>query len=295
MAPPSGDQILDLSGCLRAGLLSELSEPLQQACAADALNALMALGPRQWRALRRLLSDLLAADLGERMKSETGTCLVAQSEVEMQLPARVGDYTDFYASVFHATNVGSLFRPDNPLLPNYKHVPIGYHGRASSVVVSGTEIRRPEGQTKAPDAQAPSFGPCRLLDYELEVGFFVGPGNDLGRPLPLEQAEEHIFRPVSGQRLVGARPPGLGVSAPRPLPGQEFRHHGVALGRDTRCSGSLPLCGSLARAPDWRPAARSALSAHRASATEPGAESARSRRAAQQRRRCAPRRWTRCA
>ena len=105
----------------------------------------------------------------------------------------IGDYTDFYASIHHATNVGRLFRPDNPLLPNYKWVPIGYHGRASSIVVSGTEIQRPCGQTKASDAAEPSFGPSRMLDYELEVGLFIGEGNDLGSTIPIEKAEAHIF------------------------------------------------------------------------------------------------------
>jgi fumarylacetoacetase len=109
------------------------------------------------------------------------------------LPAVIGDYTDFYASIHHATRVGKLFRPDNPLLPNYKYVPIGYHGRASSIVVSGTEIRRPRGQTKAQTAGEPTFGPSRSLDYELEVGIFVGPGNEQGRPIAIDQAEQHIF------------------------------------------------------------------------------------------------------
>jgi fumarylacetoacetase len=111
----------------------------------------------------------------------------------MRMPFRIGDYTDFYASIHHATNVGRLFRPDTPLLPNYKWVPIGYHGRASSIVVSNTEIRRPLGQTRTPDMSAPAFGPATMLDYELEVGFFVGQGNVLGQPIPLNQAEQHIF------------------------------------------------------------------------------------------------------
>ncbi len=111
----------------------------------------------------------------------------------MLLPAHIGDYTDFYASVYHATNVGRLFRPDNPLLPNYKYVPIGYHGRASSIVVSGADIRRPCGQTKTADAEVPSFGPSRSLDYELEVGFFVGKGNAQGEAIPIAEAESHIF------------------------------------------------------------------------------------------------------
>jgi fumarylacetoacetase len=111
----------------------------------------------------------------------------------MHLPAAIGDYTDFYASIYHATNVGKLFRPDNPLLPNYKYIPIGYHGRASSVVPSGAPIKRPNGQSKLADAEQPAFGPSRSLDYELEVGYFIGQGNTLGEAIPMDAAEEHIF------------------------------------------------------------------------------------------------------
>jgi fumarylacetoacetase len=115
-------------------------------------------------------------------------------KAELLVPAQVGDYTDFYASVYHATNVGSMFRPDNPLLPNYKWVPIGYHGRASSIVPSGTAVRRPKGQIKGPEAEVPAFTPTRALDYEAEMGCFVGgPGNPLGQPVPLDRAEEHLF------------------------------------------------------------------------------------------------------
>jgi fumarylacetoacetase len=114
-------------------------------------------------------------------------------DVEMQLPAQIGDYTDFYASIHHATRVGKLFRPDNPLLPNYKYVPIGYHGRASSIVISGTDVRRPCGQIKSSAAAEPAFGTSRSLDYELEVGLFVGRGNPLGHPVPIAEAEQHIF------------------------------------------------------------------------------------------------------
>jgi fumarylacetoacetase len=130
---------------------------------------------------------------GARARAASSDLLVAMSDVEMIVPAAIGDYTDFYASVHHATNVGSMFRPDNPLLPNYKHVPIGYHGRASSIGVSGEAVRRPRGQTKADGATAPSFGPTRALDYELEVGAFVGRGNVLGQPIPLAEAEERVF------------------------------------------------------------------------------------------------------
>ncbi|MDH4132580.1 MAG: fumarylacetoacetase, partial [Gemmatimonadota bacterium] len=115
------------------------------------------------------------------------------SEVRMQLPAAIGDYTDFYASIFHATNVGSMFRPDSPLLPNYKWIPIGYHGRASSVVVSGTPVRRPRGQARPGDVPAPRFGPSRQLDYELELGAWIAGGNALGDPIPLDAAESSLF------------------------------------------------------------------------------------------------------
>jgi fumarylacetoacetase len=111
----------------------------------------------------------------------------------MRLPAQIGDYTDFYASIFHATNVGKMLRPDNPLMPNYKHIPIAYHGRASSIVVSGENCKRPVGQTKAPDADMPSFGPSVAFDYETEIGFYVGPGNPLGQPVSIDEAEDHIF------------------------------------------------------------------------------------------------------
>ncbi len=185
-----GDRILDLASTANAGLLSALDEKIVAACQQGSLNPLMALGRQASRALRTRLLELLSESSA---RSRVEPLLVPQAAVEMLLPVRIGDYTDFYASVYHATNVGRLFRPDNPLLPNYKYVPIGYHGRASSIVVSGTDIQRPCGQTKAPDAAAPSFGPSQSLDYELEVGFFVGEGNALGQPIPISEAESHIF------------------------------------------------------------------------------------------------------
>ncbi|HWG19782.1 MAG TPA: fumarylacetoacetase [Terracidiphilus sp.] len=188
-----GDQIFDLRTAAGEGLLAPLAPPIVDACTADALNPLMALGQVAWSALRRRIVELLGADASEATQRRVSGMLVAQHDVEMQLPAQIGDYTDFYASIHHATRVGELFRPDNPLLPNYKYVPIGYHGRASSIVVSGDEIRRPSGQTKSPQASEPSFGLSRSLDYELEVGIFIGHGNDLGEPIPIEQAERHIF------------------------------------------------------------------------------------------------------
>jgi fumarylacetoacetase len=145
------------------------------------------------RRLRAVLSAALRADTpeGERARAH-GELLVAMRDVEPTLPARVGDYTDFYASIHHATNVGSMFRPDNPLLPNYKWVPIGYHGRASSIVASGTTVRRPAGQTRDDPASPPSYAPSRRLDYELEIGAVVSAGNPLGEPIPIGDAERHV-------------------------------------------------------------------------------------------------------
>jgi fumarylacetoacetase len=190
-----GDEILNVPAVRAAGLLTQPALTAALACAMPSLNALMALGPEHWSALRSEVSALLSADspayqadrrIGRRI-------LVPQSEVELLLPADIGDYTDFYASVHHATNVGSMFRPENPLLPNYKWVPIGYHGRASSIVVSGTPVRRPRGQVKDADSESPVFRPTKALDYELELGCFVGPGNSQGEPVSIEDADMHLF------------------------------------------------------------------------------------------------------
>jgi fumarylacetoacetase len=186
-----GDRILDLAVCTRSGLLDKLSAETASACVQPTLNALMSLGRPQWVGLRRRVSELLRYE--STRKSEVEKHLVSMSEARMLLPADISDYTDFYASVYHATNVGSMFRPDNPLLPNYKYVPIAYHGRASSIVVSGTTFHRPLGQMKDDEAKEPSFGQSKLLDYELEVGFFVGPGNGLGNRIAITDAENHIF------------------------------------------------------------------------------------------------------
>jgi fumarylacetoacetase len=188
-----GDQVLDLRGCAKNGLLSQLSSEMIAACSSDSLNALMALGPAAWSMLRRQITSLLNAEAEPETQEQASRHLVPMHDVRMQVPAQIGDYTDFYASIHHATRVGKLFRPDNPLLPNYKYVPIGYHGRASSIVASGTGIRRPSGQTKPANSSEPIFGASRSLDYELEMGIFVGPGNSLGEPVPIDSAEEHIF------------------------------------------------------------------------------------------------------
>ncbi|MBK6713844.1 MAG: fumarylacetoacetase [Burkholderiales bacterium] len=189
-----GDQVLDLAAAALAGGWSAEVAALLAPLAAGDLNAVMAQGS----AARRVLRSALQAGLktGSAQQAVLATCLIAQAEVEFSLPCTVHDYTDFYTGIHHATAVGKLFRPDNPLLPNYKWVPIGYHGRASSLVVSGTAIRRPNGQFKlpgTPEGAAPDFGPCRRLDYELELGAYVGRANALGEPVPIGQAEEHLF------------------------------------------------------------------------------------------------------
>ena len=188
-----GDLVLDVRACAEQGLLRLLHPPLQQVCAASTLNGLMSHGRKALAALRARLTEILRADAGPETRNKAERLLRPRADVRMHVPAMIGDYTDFYASIYHATNVGKLFRPDNPLLPNYKHLPIGYHGRASSIVVSGAEVKRPHGQAKAPDAECPVFGPSRLLDYELEVGFFIGSGNRRGETIPLSEAENHIF------------------------------------------------------------------------------------------------------
>ena len=183
-----GDMILDLAACHADGRFTGLAATAGATSAAPVLNPLMGLGHRPRAELRRQASELLSAASGRADR-----LLVPQRDAELLLPAAIGDYTDFYASVHHATNVGSMFRPDNPLLPNYKWVPIGYHGRASSIVPSGTPVRRPSGQSRAPDAATPSFGPSRSLDYEMELGIFIAAGNPLGEPVPIGRAEERIF------------------------------------------------------------------------------------------------------
>ena len=186
-----GDQILDLAAAHnQPGWPAGLAAPLAALAAGD-LNHVMA-SPKAVRiALRAALSAALRA--GSPQQAALATCLLAQADAELALPCTITDYTDFYTGIHHATTVGKLFRPDNPLLPNYKWVPIGYHGRASSIVVSGTSIRRPRGQTKAPEAEAPTVGPSQRLDYELELAALVGPGNALGEPVPIAEAEDRLF------------------------------------------------------------------------------------------------------
>jgi len=186
-----GDRILDLRRAAQSGLFTGLAPATIEACSAGQLNPLMSLGVAAWSPLRARLVELLRH--GSPSHAAVDRALLPMRDAEMLLPAAIGDYTDFYASIHHATNVGRLFRPDNPLLPNYKYVPIGYHGRASSIVISGTPVHRPQGQIKDPSSDTPVFCPTRALDYELEVGCFVGPGSPLGEPIPIAGAESHIF------------------------------------------------------------------------------------------------------
>ncbi|MDO8277376.1 MAG: fumarylacetoacetase [Burkholderiaceae bacterium] len=185
-----GDQVLDLGA---PGVAAALKcEPrVAAALAQPGLNALMALGHAVWSALRLALSRALRE--ASPAQAALQAALLPQSQVEYSLPARIGDYTDFYTSIYHATNVGKQFRPDNPLLPNYKWVPIGYHGRSSSIVVSGQSFHRPKGQLMAPGAAAPVLGTSQRLDIELELGIFVGQGNTLGESIPMSEAEDHVF------------------------------------------------------------------------------------------------------
>jgi fumarylacetoacetase len=181
-----GDMMVDLKGLSAGGLLDD---HWKLALGLSTLNAWFTHGPADAMALRHKLSILLSE---QRFRHSVEPHLVRSSNAEMHLPCAIGDYTDFYVGVHHATNVGRQFRPDNPLLPNYKYVPIGYHGRASSVRVSGHPVVRPKGQRKPPDSESPEYGPSRRLDYELELGIFIRCGNELGKPIPIGEATDHI-------------------------------------------------------------------------------------------------------
>ncbi len=186
-----GDEIVDLSRAIGQGLLAGVDQEVQAAGSSRSLNAVMALGRDAARQLRHRLFALLEQGAPDQ-QAATG-CLVPAETVDLLLPVDVGDYTDFYASIHHATNIGTMFRPESPLLPNYKFVPIGYHGRASSLVVGGTAVRRPMGQIKDDQAPTPVFGPTRALDYECEIGAYIASGNALGTEIRLADAEKHLF------------------------------------------------------------------------------------------------------
>ncbi len=191
-----GDYVLDLSVLDEAGHFRSTAVAGKDVFHQPSLNAYMTLGRRAWQEVRAQIQQLLRADEPTLREDPAlrEAAFFRQSEVEMLLPAQIGDYTDFYASKYHASNVGTMFRgKDNALMPNWTHLPVGYHGRASSVVLSGTDVRRPLGQMKPPTATEPVFGPCRQLDYELEIGWLIGPGNAQGEAISVDAAEEHIF------------------------------------------------------------------------------------------------------
>ena len=186
------EKILDCHALAQAGLVNDCCEP--ELLEAPLLNPLLAAGRSAWATLRERLSELLRADGDPRVRERAEHFLVDRDEVEMRLPMEIGDYVDFYSSIEHATNLGRLFRPNaEALLPNWRWLPVGYHGRSSSIVIDGTPVRRPCGQRKAADSPAPEFGPSRRLDIELEMGFVTGPGNQLGAPIGAADACEHIF------------------------------------------------------------------------------------------------------
>ncbi len=190
-----GDQVLDLAALCDSGLLEGAALFAASACRGPVLNDFMALGPPAWRALRHAVFDLLSQQASEARRRRVRACLVPQSEAYYRLPARIGDYTDFYTSVHHAHNAGLLVRPEAPLMPNFRWLPVAYHGRASSLRlgVDGMGVRRPNGQRMPPGATAPVHGPSMRLDYELELGAYVGPGNALGAPIAIGDAESHLF------------------------------------------------------------------------------------------------------
>ncbi|HVF73057.1 MAG TPA: fumarylacetoacetase [Chthoniobacterales bacterium] len=191
-----GDYVLDLSVLEERGHFQVPEFQGKGVFSSDALNPFLALGRPAWRKAREVIQNLLAHETATIRADANLRALVLhqQASVTMQLPARIGDYTDFYSSYHHAHNVGTMLRgPENALMPNWKWLPVAYHGRASSVVISGTDVRRPSGQMKPPDAPAPIYGPSRSFDFELETAFLIGPGNGLGSPIPIAQAEDHIF------------------------------------------------------------------------------------------------------
>ncbi len=189
-----GASIVDCRALVEGGFLARLDEPIRTALSGESLNGFMSLGRTAWRSARAEFTRLLGAQTAElRDHPLRNSIMLPEWSVTVRLPCTIGDYSDFYASLNHATNVGSMFRPDNPLLPNWKHMPIGYHGRSSSIVASGSAIRRPSGQTVSNDAGPPTFGPCKLMDYELEVGALIGTGNALGESIPVDHALEHVF------------------------------------------------------------------------------------------------------
>ncbi|XP_030891096.1 fumarylacetoacetase [Leptonychotes weddellii] len=228
-----GDQILDLSvikHLFTGPVLSKHQDVFDQ----PTLNSFMGLGQAAWKEARAFLQNLLSTSHA-RLRDDTELrrrAFTAQASAVMHLPATIGDYTDFYSSQQHATNVGIMFRgKENALMPNWLHIPVGYHGRASSVVVSGTPIRRPMGQMSPDDSKPPVYGACKLLDMELEMAFFVGPGNNFGEPIPISRAHEHIF----------------GMVLMNDWSGEELRHREIAVIAELRFQTKAAQCPSGSR------------------------------------------------
>lgn len=186
-----GEQILDLAALCKCNLFEPKMQRILSAASQSTLNDFMAMGAAAWSSLRLALFKLLKK--GSSVEQQVIDCLLPQTKAEFSLPCQVGDYTDFYTSMYHAQAVGALFRPDNPLLPNYHWIPIGYHGRASSIQISGQKFHRPKGQLKSDGEPSPYLGPSQKMDYELELAVYIGSGNDLGQSIPIESAEQHIF------------------------------------------------------------------------------------------------------
>src|SRR5919198_4348145 len=216
-----GDEIFDVAAALEIGLFDGLAAQAAEAASGATLNPLFALGGEARRALRRRVSDILDTDGRKRARIEglRARLLHRPADCRLELPAAIGDYTDFFAGIHHATNAGKLFRPDNPLLPNYKYVPIGYHGRASSIRASGADLRRPNGQRKGASEAVPSFGPSRSLDFELELGVWIGPGNALGTPITIAEAGNHIAGFCPPHSWAACQLQGWGSQAPCPVLG----------------------------------------------------------------------------
>lgn len=188
-----GDQILDMAAAVATGVFAPAAQEAATAAGAGTLNGLMALGKPAWTLLRAELSRLLQGGAAQAQVEVLRACLVPQAQAEYAVPARIGDYTDFFTSYHHMINVGRIFLPDAPPMANFKWLPIAYHGRASSVEVSGANFHRPLGQTRPPGAEQPLFGPTKRLDYEMELGFWIGPGNRRGEPIAIDEAQDHIF------------------------------------------------------------------------------------------------------
>ena len=187
-----GDRVFDLVEAARCGLIGgQLGDALMEGL--TDLSVLSEFLGAELLLLRPQLTEIFAESAPKKIRERAARCLFPIEEADFEIPLSIGDYTDFYCSIYHATNVGSMFRPDNPLMPNYKWLPVGYHGRASSIVISGTEIRRPKGQNRSNPDMPPVYIPCKNLDYEVELGFFIGRTNEIGEPVPISEANKHIL------------------------------------------------------------------------------------------------------